>query len=444
MNRYETYKDSGIPWLGEIPEHWNICRLKDEVTFNDEVLGDKTDTDYEILYVDISNVSLIEGIIQKELMTFEHSPSRARRIVKNGDVIVSTVRTYLKAITQIQDAEDNLIVSTGFAVLRPKADLFPRFLGYWVQSENMIGAIVSNSVGVSYPAINTTDLVRLPIVKLPKKEQTAIAHYLDTKLGEIDALIGKQQNLLEKLAEQRTAVITHAVTKGLNPAAPMKNSSVEWLGDVPAHWDEGKLKNICSAFGRIGFRGYSTADLVSEGEGPITLSPSNIKNTNMDYEKCTYLSWEKYLESPEIMLHKNDIVIVKTGSSYGKVGFIDDLPTEATINPQLLVIKRININSKYLFYVLLSEIFQFQINQNVIGSTIPTISESKILNFNTPYPSDINEQITIADYLDQETAKIDRLCDTVNQTIGRLKEYRTALITQAVTGKIKVMGESIA
>ena len=441
MNRYERYKDSGIPWLGEIPEHWNICRLKDEVTFNDEVLGDKTDADYEILYVDISSVSLIEGIVQKEPMSFEDSPSRARRIVKNGDVIVSTVRTYLKAITQIQDAEDNLIVSTGFAVLRPRENLFPRFLGYWVQSENMIGAIVSNSVGVSYPAINATDLVRLPIVKLPLKEQTTIAHYLDTKLGEIDTLIDKQQTLLEKLAEQRTAVITQAVTKGLNPAAPMKNSGVEWLGDVPAHWDEGKLKNICTAFGRIGFRGYSTADLVSEGEGPITLSPSNIKNTNMDYEKCTYLSWEKYLESPEIMLHKNDIVIVKTGSSYGKVGFIDDLPTEATINPQLLVIKRININSKYLFYILLSEIFQFQMNQNVIGSTIPTISESKILNFNTPYPSDINEQIAIVDYLDQETAKIDRLCDTVNQTIGRLKEYRTALITQAVTGKIKVTDE---
>ena len=135
-----------------------------------------------------------------------------------------------------------------------------------------------------------------------------------------------------------------------------KDSGIPWLGKVPAHWDEGKLKNICTAFGRIGFRGYSTADLVSEGEGPITLSPSNIKNTNMDYEKCTYLSWEKYLESPEIMLYKNDIVIVKTGSSYGKVGFIDDLPTEATINPQLLVIKRININSKYLFYILLIQL----------------------------------------------------------------------------------------
>lgn len=212
-----------------------------------------------------------------------------------------------------------------------------------------------------------------------------------------------------------------------------KDSGIPWLGEVPAHWDEGKLKNICTAFGRIGFRGYSTADLVSEGEGPITLSPSNIKNTNMDYEKCTYLSWEKYLESPEIMLYKNDIVIVKTGSSYGKVGFIDDLPTEATINPQLLVIKRININSKYLFYILLSEIFQFQINQNVIGSTIPTISESKILNFNTPYPIDMNEQITIAHYLDTKLGEIDALIGKQQTLLEKLAEQRTAVITRAVT-----------
>ena len=328
------------------------------------------------------------------------------------------------------------------AVMRPnKNKISTDFLFYAIKSDYFNTSVQLKWNMGTQQNIGMGILSNIRVVIPPTDEQTAITHYLDTKLGEIDALIDKQQTLLEKLAEQRTAVITHAVTKGLNPAAPMKNSGVEWLGDVPAHWDEGKLKNICSAFGRIGFRGYSTADLVSEGEGPITLSPSNIKNTNMDYEKCTYLSWEKYLESPEIMLHKNDIVIVKTGSSYGKVGFIDDLPTEATINPQLLVIKRININSKYLFYVLLSEIFQFQINQNVIGSTIPTISESKILNFNTPYPSDINEQITIADYLDQETAKIDRLCETVNQTIDRLKEYRTALITQAVTGKIKVTDE---
>lgn len=205
-------KKSGVEWLGDVPAHWEVCRLKDEVTFNDETLGDKTDLDYEILYVDISNVSLNKGIIKKDLMTFENSPSRARRIVKNGDVIVSTVRTYLKAITQIKNGEENLIVSTGFVVLRPRDSLLPKFLGYWVQAENMIGAIVANSVGVSYPAINASDLVRLPIVKLPMEEQAAIADYLDTETDKIDRLCDTVNQTIGRLKEYRTALITQAVT----------------------------------------------------------------------------------------------------------------------------------------------------------------------------------------------------------------------------------------
>lgn len=425
MNRYETYKDSGIPWLGEIPEHWNICRLKDEVTFNDEVLGDKTDTDYEILYVDISNVSLIEGIIQKELMTFEHSPSRARRIVKNGDVIVSTVRTYLKAITQIQDAEDNLIVSTGFAVLRPKADLFPRFLGYWVQSENMIGAIVSNSVGVSYPAINTTDLVRLPIVKLPKKEQTAIAHYLDTKLGEIDALIGKQQNLLEKLAEQRTAVITHAVTKGLNPTAPMKNSGVEWLGDVPAHWEVKRLK-------------FSVRNISQKVESQTSdLRYFGLENIE-SFTGRLILNIELESEGIANKFQENDVLFGKLRPYLAKV----HLATQnGLVSTETLVFRaKKAINPKFLFYFCVSKDFIDAVNGTTFGSKMPRANWEDIGNFKMLIPS-LEEQAIIIDYLNQETAKIDRLCETVNQTIGRLKEYRTALITQAVTGKIKVTDE---
>lgn len=436
MNRYERYKDSGIPWLGEIPEHWNICRLKDEVTFNDEVLGDKTDADYEILYVDISSVSLIEGIVQKEPMSFENSPSRARRIVKNGDVIVSTVRTYLKAITQIQDAEDNLIVSTGFAVLRPKENLFPRFLGYWVQAENMIGAIVSNSVGVSYPAINATDLVRLPIVKLPLKEQTAIAHYLDTKLGEIDALIDKQQTLLEKLAEQRTAVITQAVTKGLNPAAPMKKSGVEWLGDVPAHWDVSPFKLVMNSI--IDYRGKTPEKTNS---GVFLITARNIKNGIIDYTLSQeFINEDNYEEVMRRGLPKLGQVLMTTEAPLGEVAQIDR--TDVALAQRVLKFdgKKDKLDNRFLKYFILSKAFQASLYKFATGSTALGIKSERLSYLKSLLPP-VTEQTKIANYLDQETVKIDRLCETVNQTIGRLKEYRTALITQAVTGKIKVTNE---
>lgn len=440
MNRYERYKDSGIPWLGEIPEHWNICRLKDEVTFNDEVLGDKTDADYEILYVDISSVSLIEGIVQKEPMSFEDSPSRARRIVKNGDVIVSTVRTYLKAITQIQDAEDNLIVSTGFAVLRPRENLFPRFLGYWVQSENMIGAIVSNSVGVSYPAINATDLVRLPIVKLPLKEQTTIAHYLDTKLGEIDTLIDKQQTLLEKLAEQRTAVITQAVTKGLNPAAPMKNSGVEWLGDVPAHWQLINLKFLCRVKGGYAFSSDNFSD---EGIPVIRISDILFDGT-VDNINCKRIPLELAPNQKDFELRNGQLVMAMTGATIGKISkyYSKDY---AYINQRVGKFEAFSsrLNYAFLYHLLNTSGYQEHIKLTAFGGAQPNISDSEMVNYQMSLPT-MEEQAAIADYLDQETAKIDRLCDTVNQTIGRLKEYRTALITQAVTGKIKVTDEKRA
>lgn len=437
MNRYERYKDSGIPWLGEIPEHWNICHLKDEVTFNDEVLGDKTDADYEILYVDISSVSLIEGIVQKEPMSFENSPSRARRIVKNGDVIVSTVRTYLKAITQIQDAEDNLIVSTGFAVLRPKENLFPRFLGYWVQSENMIGAIVSNSVGVSYPAINATDLVRLPIVKLPLKEQTAIAHYLDTKLGEIDALIDKQQTLIEKLAEQRTAVITHAVTKGLNPAAPMKNSGVEWLGDVPAHWEVINLKFLCRVKGGYAFSSDNFSD---EGIPVIRISDILFDGT-VDNINCKRIPLELAPNQKDFELRNGQLVMAMTGATIGKISKYCS-KDYAYINQRVGKFEAFNsrLYYEFLYHLLNTSGYQEHIKLTAFGGAQPNISDSEMVNYQMALPT-MEEQANIADYLDKETAKIDCLCETVNQTIGRLKEYRTALITQAVTGKIKVTDE---
>lgn len=212
LNPDVEMKESGVEWLGKIPKHWEVKQLKFVTTCNDETLNEATEPDKEILYIDISNVSLIEGIKYKESMTFENSPSRARRIVKDGDVIISTVRTYLKAITQIKDAEDNLVVSTGFAVLRSKPEITPDFLNYWIQSSGFISSIVSNSVGVSYPAITATDLIKLPIVVFSKTEQKHISAYLDIMLKKNHDMQSLHINCITKLKEYRSTLITQAVT----------------------------------------------------------------------------------------------------------------------------------------------------------------------------------------------------------------------------------------
>ncbi|MGJ8757002.1 restriction endonuclease subunit S [Acinetobacter sp. HC8-3S] len=148
----------------------------------------------------------------KEELLFENAPSRARRVVKSGDVLVSTVRTYLKAITYVESAEDNLIASTGFAVLSPLDILDSKFLGYWIQSEGMIGSIVANSVGVSYPAINSSVLVSLPIVDIPLEEQKAISSYLDMEIETINRQVKLVNSSIEKLKEYRSTLITQVVT----------------------------------------------------------------------------------------------------------------------------------------------------------------------------------------------------------------------------------------
>lgn len=211
LNPNVPLKDSGIEWLGLVPEHWGIKRLKYVSSCNDETLPETTDPDYEMLYVDISSVSRIEGITTKEVMSFEDAPSRARRRVRDGDTIVSTVRTYLRAIAPIENAEDNLIVSTGFAVLRPLS-MLPGYLSLFLQSHFVVESIVARSVGVSYPAINASDIKDISITIPPLSEQHDIVDRIREATSQIDALQTKNKQSITLLREYRSSLIHHAVT----------------------------------------------------------------------------------------------------------------------------------------------------------------------------------------------------------------------------------------
>lgn len=210
LNPDVPMKDSGVEWIGEIPEHWDVDCLKHNVILNAKTLTDTTDNDYEFYYVDIGSVSLENGIEKYEHMSFEDAPSRARRVVKKDDVIISTVRTYLKAIAIIPDKED-IIVSTGFAVLTPNK-IDSRYLGYMVKTEYFTNLVSAHSVGVSYPAINSTDLVNLDILIPPNNEQKQIADYLDNEVSNINDIITKVTENINLLEEYKTSLIHHVVT----------------------------------------------------------------------------------------------------------------------------------------------------------------------------------------------------------------------------------------
>ena len=211
-------KDSGIEWIGEIPEEWGVIPIKYLCSYNDEVLQESTDPDFSFDYIEIGSVEFGRGIIETQHIRFAEAPSRARRIVRENDIIVSTVRTYLKAVAPIPFTDTPLIASTGFVVIRPK-DINPVFLRYAILSNAIISMIESNSVGISYPAINASQVVqfKIPVPKL--EEQNTIADYLEEKCGEIDRLISVKQKLLDDLdVYKKTLVFEYVTGKKEGPA----------------------------------------------------------------------------------------------------------------------------------------------------------------------------------------------------------------------------------
>ena len=210
-----------------------------------------------------------------------------------------------------------------------------------------------------------------------------------------------------------------------------KDSGVKWIGEIPGHWECTRIKFIANLYGRIGFRGYNSKDLNKDGIGAITLSPSNMKDMMMDYTNVTYLSWEKYNESPEIMIQQGDILFVKTGSSYGKSCYVDNLPQEATINPQILRINPL-INGRFLCYYFNSSLARTFTECGVVGGTIPTISQEKVGNFIALNPP-LSEQQAIVTYLDTKVAKIDEYISIAEKKISALEELKQTIIAEAVT-----------
>lgn len=206
---------------------------------------------------------------------------------------------------------------------------------------------------------------------------------------------------------------------------------------IPDGWEVKQLNQVLSLFGRIGFRGYNVTDLVQESKGAISLSPSNIENGIVTFNKCTYLSWEKYEESPEIMVEEGDILLVKTGSTYGKIGYVESLPWPSTINPQYVVLKKFKCNSRVLAYLLEQKDFQDQIESITSGGAIPTMSQAKILTCTVTLPSK-EEQSRIATAL----SDIDDLIATTKKLIEKKRNIKEGAMQELLSGKRRLPGFS--
>ncbi|KAA3626962.1 MAG: restriction endonuclease subunit S [Proteobacteria bacterium] len=434
---YQEYQDSGALNLGAIPCHWSAKPLKTLSSYNDEVLPEGTDPDFTIEYVDISSVSATDGIRETTSMNFGVAPSRARRIVRDGDVLVSTVRTYLEAIAWVSEPPKNLIASTGFAVIRANpALLYRRFAGYALRARYFIDEVVSRSVGVSYPAINASDLVSIKIAAPPLDEQQSIAAFLDHETAKIDRLIAKQERLIELLKEKRQAVISHAVTKGLNPDAPMKDSGVEWLGEVPAHWNVKQLRYLVRFFGG----GTPSKDKEEYWSGDIPwVSPKDMKSDFISnaQDKITEAA---VIESSTKKIPVGAVLIVVRGMILLHSVPVGLTEVEVTVNQDMkAMVAGKHVDGKYILYLLKgikSRILELMDSSAHGTRVLPTEDMARIT---LPVPP-LKEQAAICDHIEERLGKFGLLIQKGEQQIDLLREHRASLISSAVTGKIDVRG----
>ena len=425
FERYDAYKDSCVGLIGQIPENWSLKKLKFLTQVNASSLPENHPKTEIISYVDIGNVSFEKGISEVQQLKFSEAPSRARRLANCGDTVVSTVRTYLKAITYVDERCSNYVYSTGFAVLSPNEELIPKFLLNFVKSNSFTHQVDVVAKGMSYPAINSTELSNLWVSFPDIETQEKIVEFLDQKTSEIDQAIAIKEQQIALLNERKQIVIQKAVTQGLDPNVPMKDSGVEWIGQIPEHWECKPSRYAFRAVKRFKRDGTEIKFSVTQKWGVI---PTD----EMQESATQAVSFDGF----QICL-EDDLVLNKYKAH---LGVFWRAPSRGLITGNYTVFEPLKgINSKYfelLYHTpVYIDIFR-TIVYGVIEGMMPLYNNDfyDMLSIVPP----LEEQLAIVQYVEEQQKEFSKIERVFLGQIEKLKEYKTTLINDAVTGKIKV------
>lgn len=431
-------KDSGIEWIGEIPEGWEVIPIKYLARYNYDTLTESCSPDFEFNYIDIGSVTYGKGITTFQKFKFKDSPSRARRVVTPGDILISTVRTYLRAIACVNKSSIPQIASTGFLVLQADSSkLPPRFLMYAVLADSFICNVEAHSVGISYPAINASQIVHFKIPLPPSTEQIPLINYLDNHCSKIDVLLSKIHSSIEEYKKLKQAVITQAVTKGVRGEREMKDSGVEWIGEIPTEWSITKIKSGVTKIGS-GKTPSGGAETYTDS-GVIFLRSQNIYDCTLNLESPTYISPEVDATMKSTRVLPDDVLLNITGGSIGRCSIVPKTLGLANVNQHVCIIRTnpLIFLPKYMQYFWVSTLGHLAIDLYQTGGNREGMSADAIRNTPIPY-APLNEQKEIADYLDAKCAEIDKLIAKKEQLVKELESYKKSLIYEVVTGKREV------
>lgn len=438
---YSAYRNSGVEWLGEIPQHWETRRLKTmaavELSNVDKKSAEGQVTVRLCNYTDVYYHERITGDLV--FMVATATADQVRRFaLRSGDVLItkdSESWTDIAVPSVIAEDLPDVLCGYHLALIRPKETSHGPFLA---RAFSAIGPrdqfqVAANGItrfGLGGDAI-ATGVFAMP----PEPEQRAIAAFLDRETARIDALVEKKERLIALLQEQRTALITRAVTKGLDPNVAMKDSGVEWLGEIPAHWEMLALKRVTSIRYGLG----EPPPLLADGLPFVratNVARGRIVDPDMQFVDPEEVPWNR---NPA--LRTGDIIVVRSGAYTGDSAIIPE-KYEGAIAGYDMVVRARRVQPQFLAWALLSRyVLEAQIELASLRAAQPHLNAEELGTVSLLLPPD-SEQRAVAGFLDRETARIDTLVAAVAEAIERVKELRSALISAAVTGKIDVREEA--
>ena len=438
---YPDYKDSGVEWLGIIPENWIVTCIK---RLSSNAVKSFTDGDWiESPHITDTGVRLIQtgniGIGKYKEQGYRYISNdtfiklRCTE-VKPNDVLICRLAEPVGRACLAPSLRGKMLTSVDVSILKLSKDIDERYVVYFLTSNEYLGHLNSAGRGGTRQRIARSDLGDTAFVLPSINEQRTIAAFLDYETARIDQLIAKQQQLIELLKEKRQAVISHAVTKGLNPNAPMKDSGVEWLGQVPEHWVVKRLKHISP---KIGVGLVINPSTYVKDDGVYFLFGGDIEEYGFKLEKTRKMSDEDSRSLPQSRLNEGDLVCVRVGYP-GITAVIPKLLCGSNC-ASMMVVRRGLYDSHWLAYCMNSDIGRKQVELVQYGAAQKQYNIADAIEFYFAVPP-LAEQKQISEYLYDERKKFNSLITNAENIIALLQERRTALISAAVTGKIDLRG----
>lgn len=421
MERYNEYKDSGVQWLGEIPSHWGLRRTK--------YVWKETDSRSEFGSEQLLSVSQYDGVRKAQLDSRSES-LKGYKIVKQDELVINIMLAWLGGLGV---SKHEGIVSPAYCVYKLQDAQNPRFLHYLYRTPMYLAEFARHSTGIvpSRWRMYTDDFGEVLTLLPPIEEQDAMVAYLDTATAKIDEAIAQQQKMIDLLNERKQIIINNAVTKGLNPDAPMKDSGVDWIGEIPEHWEVMKTSHIFHHIGSGTTPKSGREDYYSEDGIPF-LQTGDL-NDGFINETSKHIT-EKALRDTNLKLYpKGSLVVAMYGATIGKLGILN---IDTTVNQACCVLPTSDrVGNKFAMYVLSTAKADLLLKSR--GGGQPNISQDTIRNEKIVVPP-LAEQNEIVQYIEHSCTPIDGAISNATNQISLLQERKQIIINDVVTGKVKV------